>query len=263
MELSLISIATNGYGKYWLKMIDGFIANMKTIEHLDVHILTDDVEFIKKSAPKHPNVNYIIHFIRSEPWPYPTLLRYQYIHAILPHVVTKKFMYLDADMKIYPRFDEEFGELFMSHQMIFVAHPGYWRDGTTEVCIGIRNHWKRILSDQIRKIRLGAIGDWETNSKSQAFVSRNMRERYICGGIWFGDVGILRVLSFELQENTRIDLDRGVIAKWHDESHLNSWFTRHGGFVVGPEYCFDPTYSNLVGLSPRIEAVDKGDIKRV
>jgi Glycosyltransferase family 6 len=263
MEISLISIATNGYTKYWLQMINSMISNKQESTRIRIHILTDDPEFVRLNAPSHPSVGIMIHKIDSEPWPYPTLHRYKYINSIVDDLDTEYFMYLDADMKAHPGFDNNLKNLFETHEMNFVAHPGFWRDKQnlifTSDFIGLRRH----AGDLYRLLRFGGLGDWETRRKSTAFVPRKGRKLYICGGIWFGKVNRLRELVTTLETNVSTDSEAGLIAKWHDESHLNAWFVKNGGWVLSPEYCFDPTYPQLRHLRPLIEAVDKGNIERV
>lgn len=263
MEISLISIATNGYTKYWLQMINSLISSMQEITRIRVHVLTDDPEFVKLNAPSHLRAEFIIHKIESEPWPYPTLLRYKYINSIVNELGTNYFMYLDADMKVHAGFDKNLKNLFEMHDMNFVAHPGFWRDTQKQNLSLTFSSLRRSVSDIYRMIRIGGLGDWETRRESLAFVPREHRDVYICGGVWFGKVTTLKELALALESNTSTDLAEGLIAKWHDESHLNAWYVKNGGWVLSPEYCFDPTYPQLRNLKPLIEAVDKGNIKRV
>ncbi len=262
MEMSLISIATNGYTKYWLQMINSMISSMQEGTKIQVHILTDDPEFVELNAPSNPSVDFKVHLIDSAPWPYPTLLRYSYINSIVGDLKTENFMYLDADMKIHVGFDNDLENLFEAHDMNFVAHPGFWRGSNHPDFPFTYNSLRKYVGDLLRLMRFGGLGDWETRKKSTAYVPRRKRKLYICGGIWFGRVSRLHELTSALKKNTDIDLKNALIARWHDESHLNAWYVKNGGHVLSPEYCFDPTYPQLRNLRPLIEAVDKGDIKR-
>jgi hypothetical protein len=263
MRLSVVSIATNGYTKYWLKMVNSFIENLNTIGEVEFHILTDDPQFVERNFPQHKKIRLLIHQISAEPWPMPTLLRYSYMDSIIENVSLETIMYIDADMIIHPRFDEQFEEILQSEEINFVAHPGYWR-GVNKKSPGF-NQGKvdSIFKDILRTVRLGALGDWETRKESLAYVSRKLRKEYVCGGVWFGPNEKIGTMVKALALNTQSDLDKGVIAKWHDESYLNYWYAHNGGNVLTPEYCYDPTYFNLKNLIPRIEAVDKGNIKRI
>ena len=67
------------------------------------------------------------------------------------------------------------------------------------------------------------------------------------------------LISIDIKKNKyiEIDLNNGLIAKWHDESHLNWWYANFGGHLLNPEYCFDEKSKHLTGLLPRVIAVDK------
>ena len=263
MKLSVVSIATNGYTHYWLKMVKSFVENLSCIEEVEFHALTDDVQFVQLNSPQHKKASFVIHEISAEPWPMPTLLRYSYIDAIFEKIRFETVMYIDADMLIHPRFDEHFEEVLKHKQINFVAHPGYWRSKGNQSSGTVSNKAHLWISDFFRKIRLGALGDWESREKSLAYVPRKKRKIYICGGVWFGPRVKIGNMVKTLAVKTQMDLDNGIIAKWHDESHLNCWYVQNGGDVLTPEYCYDPTYAQLEKLIPRIEAVDKGQIKQV
>lgn len=263
MKISIVSIATNGYIQYWLKMQKSFVENMSSIEEVEFHILTDDPELARSQFFFGQGVSLVVHEIPSEPWPLPTLLRYKHISGVLDLIHSGYFMYIDADMILHSEFDLDIPEIIMKNEINFVAHPGFWRSSRRGLNRFQVSNLPSFFKDFIRRLRLGALGDWETRKYSKAYVPRKLRNTYICGGIWFGPTNKLSLLVRELSERTQLDLDDGIVAKWHDESHLNSWYSRNSGNVLLPEYCFDPTYTNLRGLRPLIEAVDKGEIKRV
>jgi len=53
------------------------------------------------------------------------------------------------------------------------------------------------------------------------------------------------------------DLSRNVIARFHDESHINWFAATYKINLLRPDLCFDSSYPNLKGIAPRILAVDK------
>lgn len=63
----------------------------------------------------------------------------------------------------------------------------------------------------------------------------------------------------ELAQRVRADLDEGIIATWHDESHINWFSVQNETGILGSEYCYAPSFANLADLLPRIVAVDKGN----
>jgi hypothetical protein len=262
-EIDIVSIATNGYTRYWLKMVESFVQNNKAFKRVVIHLITDDPDFVALSAPKKPWLKYATYSVGSEPWPYPTLLRYRYISEVFNEIETDNFMYIDSDMLFHPGFDSELARAFANNDLNFVAHPGYWQSDTKNRIELNSVSFRSIIAKSRRKLVLGSQGAWETRQASSAFVPRKDRKNYICGGVWFGNRESIRVMIHELEKSTDMDLENGIIAKWHDESHINRWYSEFGGNLLKPDFCFDPTYPNLANLKPKIEAVNKGFMDRV
>jgi hypothetical protein len=104
---------------------------------------------------------------------------------------------------------------------------------------------------------IGGLGSWEEKVESDAFVPRHLRKKYFCGGVWFGKRESIFALLKNLSNATENDLKKGIIAVWHDESHLNRWASENVHGEESPELCFDETYPQLHGLSPSVTAVRK------
>ena len=195
--------------------------------------------------------------IPSYGWPDATIKRYELIlknsHEILGNYVA----YIDADMRIEDDFVPEFVNNSRNGRMVLVAHPGYWRPkGKLRIALYSKN--PTILARDIwRHLKVGGIGSWETSKDSTAFVARNKRKTYVCGGFWGGPRDLVIKMCTELEQLINIDALNGVMAIWHDESHLNAWLSRHEATICNPSFCFDSRYKNLDSLQPHISAVLK------
>jgi hypothetical protein len=76
-------------------------------------------------------------------------------------------------------------------------------------------------------------------------------------------------MAKELAKDIKVDDERGVMAVWHDESHLNRYLATHPpAKVLGPEYCYPENagdyYKNkwsaagLEEVQPKLLALTKG-----
>jgi hypothetical protein len=89
-------------------------------------------------------------------------------------------------------------------------------------------------------------------------VPRRKRKVYVCGGTWFGKKNSIIELCELLSHRTNEDLSNQVMAKFHDEGHLNWYAANHEVSIVNPKFCLEQSYPQLAGLKPIIIAVDKG-----
>lgn len=182
--------------------------------------------------------------ITSYGWPEATLFRFHLMLEHWHHVSGSIVMYLDADTKIVAplNFQELSGFCVnpLSNGVTPVFHPGYYK--------------RSPVLDLIFRTR---FGPWETNRKSTAYVSSNLREHYACGGVFWGLHDSFHQLCLEIKSQIDKDSKNKVVAKWHDESHLNKWLTTHPTMLATPEWAYAPGYRNLRKLQPRIEVVHK------
>lgn len=262
-SLDVVSIATNGYTKYWLNMITSFQENNVVFEKVVVHVLTDDPEFVIDYANKNPKMKFVAHQVESMPWPLPTLMRYNYISRIGEFLESENFLYIDSDMIFHPDFDFEMNKNLREYPVNLVIHPGYWRARyASSLSVNLMS-FKMLISDLYKRLKFGGLGAWETSRRSTAYVTRKNRNVYVCGGVWFGERVQILIMVNLLKLKTEVDLRNGIIAKWHDESHLNNWLVSYGANLLSPSFCFDPRLSNLTGLKPLIEAVVKVQTDRI
>jgi len=184
MKVLLNIIATNKYTlfledlilsseQYFLPGIDKYY-----LIHTDHEIVPDD--------------RLIINHIKHEPWPAPTLKRFEYF---LQH----KDLHQQMDYCFYIDVDSLFIDTITQTDVLFdlvgAIHPGFGcSDGTPE-----------------------------RDVNSTAFIPPGAN-RYYCGGFFGGSsIEFLKLCSI-LHENINIDKKNNITAIWHDESHLNKYF---------------------------------------
>jgi hypothetical protein len=256
--LTIFSVATDKYLSYWIDLVDSYFANENTECQVQWLLLTDDASSIPETTKQLLGSNLVVRDIKHSPWPFPTLLRYQYILDSLHTVNNSDFVYLDADMLIVSKeFISTVKEALGRSNLVMVRHPGFYRESGVELIKFYCKHPKFIVKDLILRLRQGSIGTWESNRESSAFVPRPLRNEYVCGGIWFGKKTAIEEMCILLSRSIENDLANGVIAKFHDESHLNHFYSYNEITTMDPALCFDASYPQLSRLSPLVFAVDK------
>jgi hypothetical protein len=84
------------------------------------------------------------------------------------------------------------------------------------------------------------------------------RSVYWQGCLWGGRSEAVLQMVEELRLRTNLDAARNIIAKWHDESHMNRFFLERKNDIhtLGPEFAY-PAWGGSLGLEPRILHVEK------
>ena len=169
----------------------------------------------------------------AQKWPFTTLYRFRYLknsHELWRN--TSHMVYFDADTLV---FSEILGsELFAPDKPLFgVQHPGRFS---------------------------GMRAPFEKNPKSRACVGENDDlQTYWQGCFWGGRSEEFLNLCNELSSRTDHDLAEGIIAKWHDESHLNKYFIENKNIVktLHPGYAYPESFSESFGYEKKIIHLDK------
>lgn len=240
-DLNILVVATGRYTSYALELIESISVYCEPELRVKVIIFTDrssDFLYVPIQSP----VLKIIE-IDSYGWPEATLLRYQIFRDNWNAIDAPIVMYLDADTCIRaPLSQQLIDEYSQRDKVSVVAHPGYF------------NRWW-----PIRFALKTPFGPWERNKSSLAFAPLLERRNYVCGGVWFGGNLVIRDLCQELAENVDVDLKKGIIAKFHDESHLNKWKISNPERIriLTPMWAWAYGYRNLRRISPIIEVIHK------
>jgi hypothetical protein len=256
---SFISIATNGYILYWQEQIRSLLKSGSMEEEDEIILFTNESVRGKAFLKQLGISNYQVIPIPNHGWPEATLLRYEIIGSLEFDDIRPIAIYLDADMLVHKRIDEyiDFELIRKENSMLLVRHPGFWRGNFRSKLNIYRDNPLLGLLDLNLRLRAGGLGSWESNKRSTAFVPYGKRKEYYCGGVWIGSSEKFLEFVKELSREVRKDYDFGLIAKWHDESHLNSWAATNSFLEADPRLCFNPAYSYLKSLPMVIEAVRK------
>ena len=99
-----------------------------------------------------------------------------------------------------------------------------------------------ILSERVGTTHWGYIkkrGTYETRPASTAYVARNEGKKYLHANPFGGSrEEVLKTIS-TIRKNIEIDLEKGIIARWHDESHLNRYYINNPPtLTLSPSYAY-------------------------
>ena len=199
--------------------------------------------FTDRTGQNFPD-NVICSYTQQLPWPGPTLKRFEYFWRMHDKLQQYDYIFfLNANMLPVREIGEEI--LPDSRQKLMFVDHFYW-------------------SGQPRK-----AWPYDKNPRSKAHIVASEGTHYVMGGFNGGSADEYLHLIKTLMENTAIDEKNGIIAEWHDESHLNRYlidYVKNGGnpLILNSKYAYpqeglaSPLYTHLRPfLPPKMIIQDK------
>lgn len=262
-SFSFVSIATGRYVDFWKDQVISAKIYLDKSKRFEFVILTDQVEEMHQVGQillSDTNWNLKVAYVPHQEWPFPTLYKFKYIVSNSEMFTGRAVWHLDADMLFSAEdIEAELTHASSNKEMIFVQHPGFYRSTGIKKVFLYLSQPILIFRDLRSLLFEGGIGTWERNKGSLAYVQKKYRVQYVCGGSWGGEKETFLKFSRELANRVDQDLESKVIARFHDESHINWYRANHLCSVLSSSYCFEESYRNLRGLEMKILAVNKSD----
>lgn len=210
-RVGLLVTATGKYKVFVLQLVKTAQQFFLPEHEVTCFIFTDAVDL----EPMH---NMVVVPAEQKPWPFSTMMRSEIYYDNRALFEEYDYLYaIDADM----RFAALVGDEILS-QLVATQHPGF----------------------------VGRRGTFETNFRSTACVHPNEQTTaYKAGGFYGGQKEQFLDFSLRMIGNIKADLESGIIAVWHDESHLNRCFIdTPPTLLLSPEYCYpDPELIKVQG----------------
>ena len=86
-------------------------------------------------------------------------------------------------------------------------------------------------------------GTPERRPESTAYIPEGATNAYYCGGFNGGDALSFLEMAHAIKKNVDIDTQKGIIALWNDESHLQRYLWEHPpARVLTPSFCYPEDY---------------------
>ena len=198
-NIGLLVCATGKYAQFLGPLLDSTDKFFCTNHNVTYFVFTDNKSF------EHDNMVKIEQ--KKIGWPYDSMMRYRmYLEQKDLYQDIDYLFAVDADMRFVDTVgDEILGEL------VGTQHPWF----------------------------IGKRGTYETNPASVAYVAPNEGKTYFHANPFGGKKESFLSMIATLHENIKLDAASGVIAKWHDESHLNRYYIDNPPTnVLNPGYAY-------------------------
>lgn len=226
-SIGILYICTGPYYLFWEDFYKSFQEKFLRNTKKKYFVFTDAEHIYAEDSE---NVQLIK--IDNQPWPLITLLRFNTFLSIEPELIKCDYlMFSNANIICDDIITEEEFLPRNGEDLFVTAHPGYYGKKIYEF-------------------------PYDRNPKSLAYIPWNCGKDYVIGAMFGGTSQGFVQMSKALKSNIEEDLKKNIIAKWHDESHLNRYVAgRKGVRVLSPEYCYP--YGMNVDYEKKISAVSK------
>lgn len=239
MKVAIIFMGTGLYLNFLPSYYEKAEANLFPGVDKHYYVFTDG-DF-GEDAPENMT---IIHQDHLE-WPFITLNRFGIIRDQLDDIQKECqfLLFMDADTQVVDKveFEEVFAE---GKSLVGVHHPCH--------ALGMDPHKE-------------FPGSLETNPNSTACVREGVDfSVYWQGCVWGGAIWAVRRLIETLDDCVKEDSENGVIALWHDESHLNHYFLERPDSVntLSPSFAYPEIFTNYMEeYEPKIVHLAKENSK--
>lgn len=228
MRIGILYICTGKYTVFWNHFFTSCEQHFLHDHEKHYYVFTDG-KIAHLDCPR-------VHRIEQQHlgWPDTTLKRFHMFERIADTLLhnTDFIIFFNANMV----FLRDVGEEFLptrEEALVFHRHPGLFR----------RPAW---------------LLPYERRPESTAYIPYGSGSIYVCGGVNGGYTKPYLDFVATLRRNIDIDAERGIIARWHDESHINRYVIGRHYKIGHPGYVY-PDRRNLP--FPRIiRVIDKASV---
>lgn len=208
MKIAITYICTGKYERFW----DEFYGSCEKFFYPDVEkhyfVFTESKRIMEQ---KKENVSCV--YQGRAGWPYDTLLRFHWFAMVQDRLLDYDYCYFcnansvfvgTVTPEIIPFPTEE-------KPLILWCHTAHYDDYS---------------SNDITT---------ENNPLSTAYIGPDIPCRQHGGGFYGGTASAYLRMTLELRDNIQKDLDNGIIAAWHDQSHIIKYGAEHAHLEVGKD----------------------------
>ena len=234
--IGILYICTGPYALFWEDFYKSFQKNFlpNTIKKYFVFTDVDRLYSMNDDNVK-------IYPIKNLPWPLITLFRFDtFLSAKSDLIECDYLMFSNANMICSSIVSEEefLPDSTNDEVLFFTDHPGYYKCKMKDV-------------------------PYERRSKSLAYIPYNCGEHYVIGALFGGETNAFLDMSVILKKRIEEDLKKNIIARWHDESHINRYIIKKNNIkYLSPSFCYPVGFDlNVEKKIAGVSKQDKFDVK--
>lgn len=229
MKIAILYIATGKYIIFWKEFYVSCEKRLLPGIQKEYFVFTDTPEY---DFSQNDNVHTIQH--QKLGWPYDTLMRFQTFLKAKEQLLQCDYIYFfNANMLITETItpDEFLPDAIHDEGLVATLHPGFFDKPRNKFTYE------------------------DAQKDSTAYITAAQGKYYFMGGLNGGTTKAYLQLIETLNKNINIDLSKGIIARWHDESHLNKYLINKTPKILSPAYGYPE--GRRLPFTPKIIIRDK------
>lgn len=210
MKIAIVYICTGKYSIFWKNFYETSEQYLYPSIDKDYFVFTDDDNLISQYDTTS---NVKVYFQKHAGWPYDALLKFNTFCVIQDVLLGYDYCYY------------------------WNANTFFVREVTSDVIPFPTKEQGLVLWRHTMRYECNSSDDFEAerNPNSTAYIAPNTPCREYGAGFFGGTAEAFVAMSQILRDDTATDLSRGIIAIWHDESHLQNYALSHSCVEV-PRY---------------------------
>ena len=205
-KVAILYVCTGKYIQFWNEFFESAERHFMTQAERHYFVFTDQ-QFAQQNLPQVTRIEQA-----NLGWPDNTLKRYHMFLGIEQQLAEFDYLYFFNANCV---FRQDVGTEFLPQQggLMVVRHPGQ-----------VDKHPDKT--------------PYERNLRSRACIPTGQGKHYVCGGVNGGTAKAFLQLARTVRQAVDQDIRDGVVAQWHDESHLNRYILDHDHSVQHAGYCY-------------------------
>lgn len=226
MKIGVLYICTGKYSVFWESFHQSSEEFFLPQEEKKYFVFTDDPKILNSS-------NIYVEYESPKGFPMDSLLRFDMFLSIKDQLLEMDYIYFfNSNMKFVKYIGHEILPTDVNSGLVALVHPGYYN--------------KRNQSYP-----------YERNIMSTAYMKyrSNTNYRYFMGSLNGGETQAYLKLSEECSKNVHIDMENGLMAVYHDESHLNYYLHGKDVLELSPEFGFPE--DSTISFVPKVLILNK------
>ena len=213
-KIGILYICTGKYAVFWKDFYESVRSMFLPETEKHYFVITDSDEIFEQ-AQRDTAIH--CYYQETEEWPFPTLKRFEYFLRAGEELKGMDYlMFMNGNLRVNRTVNVN-EILPMGEEDLFVTlHPGFY-------------------DSKPRKFA------YDHNRKSLAYIKNGRGEHYFAGGFNGGKTDSYLEMVKCLADRVNRDLDNGIIAVWHDESHLNRYmydYDTNRYKILSPAYLY-------------------------